>query len=358
MTRALETSRALERATVAVLLGGVSSEREVSLVSGREVLRALADDRDGRGPAHVLALEIDAHGRWLWEGHALEPAVALTAMGAPDALFNALHGGAGEDGTLQGFLDLMSVPCTGSGVRASAVSMDKVFGRAVARGAGLAVARGLCVSRADWPARARDVLCELAGSGADGWVVKPRGGGSSLGVSVARTGRELALALAAAHALEEEALVEERLVGIELTCGVLVDEELVPRALPPIEIRPKAGRFFDYEEKYSPVGAQEICPPENVRPQVVERVRAAALAAHAAFGCQGYSRSDFILPAGADEPVFLELNTLPGLTPRSLVPQSAAVIGVDYRSLCLRILSEALARPRGVSTRAPTEVHA
>jgi D-alanine-D-alanine ligase len=177
-----------------------------------------------------------------------------------------------------------------------------------------------------------------------GWVAKPRRGGSSVGTAIARTPDELEAAVARALAVEDEVLVEELVPGTELTVGVVTDPRGAVRALTPIEIRPHAGRFFDYDEKYRADGALELCPPSMLDAAACARLADVALRAHAMLGCEGYSRSDFIVPLDGGEPVFLELNTLPGLTPRSLLPKAAAAYGIDYRTLCLWIAASGLAR--------------
>ena len=330
-------------------MGGSSSEREVSLVSGRAVLAALArpeDPEDRRGPERTIAVELLPDGRWLAGPQALPPAEALTTLAGVDLFFSALHGGEGENGVLQGFLGCCGRAYAGSGVLASSVCMDKVFARDLVAARGLRVAPGLVVSRDQWsssPGSVRNALEHLSPSG---WVVKPRRGGSSVGCSLARSTADLADALARAHLWEGEALVEALVQGIEVTGAILQDPAGPTRALPPVEIRPRRGAFFDYDEKYSSDGALELCPSESLSSEVVERVREAALLAHRSLGCEGYSRSDFIVPFGESEPVFLETNTLPGLTPRSLLPKAAAAIGIDYRTLCLWICADGLARAR------------
>lgn len=338
---------ALAQARVAVLLGGRSSEREVSIVTGRQVLAALTTPEDGldqRGPARVLAVEAREDGRWELEGEPLSVGRALERLAEVDVVFCALHGGEGENGTIQGLLASAGLLTTGSDVRASAVAMDKVFTRHLVASQGVRVARGECLLREDWEQRGESCLARCARWDAPGWVAKPRCGGSSIGAAVVRDPAELRAAVEAAFAWEPEVLVEELIEGVEVTCGVLVDPTGVARALPPIEIRPHPGRFFDYEEKYSAGGAQELCPPVSLAPAVVERVRALGVLVHRFLRCAGYSRSDFLVPANEAEPVFLELNTLPGLTPRSLVPLAAAREGIDYRTLCLWIVADALRR--------------
>jgi D-alanine-D-alanine ligase len=359
-----EREREVALATVVVLAGGTSGEREVSLASGRVVAAALADRddaRDARGPARVLAVEIAADGRWLVEGARLEAAEALARL--PSALFFlALHGGDGEDGTLQGFLALARRAHTGSGVGASALCMDKHATRLVLSAAGLAVAPGVLVGARAW-AEARAELLERALSLGARWYVKPNAGGSSVGTRRVERQRDLAPAIEAVLAEGDAALVEAAVEGVEATCGVIGNHAAELFAPPPVEIVPHAGRFFDYEQKYSAAGAAEHCPARGLAPRTVERLRELALTAHRAARCDGYSRTDFIVPrAGGGaahdahgEPVALEINTLPGLTERSLLPQSMHAAGFSYRDMCLAILALALdARraqaPRGAET--------
>ncbi|MBI5431963.1 MAG: D-alanine--D-alanine ligase [Planctomycetes bacterium] len=343
VTRA--NSNALARVHVAVVFGGTSGERAVSLITGRDVAAALANGDDGLGPKRVSAVEIDAGGRWLVGGEALAPGEALRALAPLDVLFLGLHGGDGENGTLQGWLELQGIAYTGSGAQASALCMDKLALRGVVAQKGLRVAPGACVSAAEWRCEPTALRTRVAELGDSGWFVKPRSGGSSVATTALRTLDGLEAALAAVFAIGDDALVEARISGVEVSCGVLVGADDSSQVLPPVEIQPRAGAFFDYEEKYSANGAQEFCPPRSLSAEVCARVQALARAAHDAARCSGYSRTDFIVPAHGD-PVLLEVNTLPGLTPRSLLPQEASVVGIDYRSLCLGLAEEALARRR------------
>jgi D-alanine-D-alanine ligase len=336
---------ALEQADVVVLAGGVSGEREVSLLSGAEIARALSVD-DGRGPARARLVEIDERGRWKVEGQACGAPEGLARLGRVDVFLLALHGGAGEDGTLQGFLETAGARYTGSGVAASALCMDKLALRALARDSGLSVARGLCLSRADVLRDARGALRTAAAFGGGGWFVKPRSGGSSVATFRVEAGGDLAAAALEVARTGDDVLVEEVLLGVECSCGVLERPGREPLALPAVEIVPAAGRFFDYQQKYASDGAREVCPPVALDAQAHARVQADALSIFRVAGCRGYARVDFIVTA-AGEPVLLEVNTLPGFTARSLLPLEAAAVGVDYRSLCLWILAVALARPRG-----------
>ncbi len=358
MTRLAGLERAWQRqaqrlstSTVAVLLGGTSSEAEVSKRTGAAVLRAL-HTRPGASalplPARVVALEIESDGRWTLEGHSASAAATLQRLPRGTLVFLALHGGAGEDGRVQGLLELEGWTHTGSGVAASALCMDKAHTKAVLAAAGLRVARGRPVRADEWRASREALLRELASFAARGLVVKPNRGGSSVDTFVLDDARGLESAVARVLETGDDALVEERIRGHETTCGVLGNARAGARALPPVEIVPKPGRFFDYQEKYNASGATEHCPPQNLSAACCARLEELALAAHRAAGCDGYSRTDFFVPrdaAGAEEePVVLEINTLPGLTDRSLFPQAAAAAGLGYAEMCLELLALALER--------------
>jgi D-alanine-D-alanine ligase len=329
----------------AVLWGGESSEREVSQVSASGICSALATPTAASPQrlAQVRSVELDAAGRWHVDGRALAPTQALEALGNVDVFFLGLHGGRGENGTLQGLLASASRAYTGSGVAASAACMDKWLARAAASSVGVAVARAARVelgSGGDGRRAALD-LCAAADC-----VVKPRRGGSSVATRVVRALERAALHTAVDEALEtgDDALVEELIDGVEITVPVLQSQRR-RAALMPVEIRPAEGRFFDYQQKYSPEGARELCPPERLCGDEVRAAQSAALELHALLDCGSYSRIDFIVArhgAHAGRPVFLEVNTLPGFTPRSLLPQSAAWHAITYRELCVFLVLEAL----------------
>ncbi len=329
----------LESARVCVLLGGRSTERDVSLSSGRQILAALraGDGTDRRGPARVDEVEVLADGRWSVRGEPCTAATALDRLDDVDVFVLGLHGGEGENGTVQGLLSACDRAFTGSGVVGSAIGMDKLFTRDLLGLRGLTLAPAELLSRTSPAADHARALGRLATFATTGWAVKPRCGGSSVGVQLVRDAAELERAIAHAFEYEADVLVEALVDGVEVTAAVLETPDAGTQALPVIEIVPKAGRFFDYDEKYSDDGAEEFCPPRNVPEAVCAVVRSHALTAHHALRCSGYSRSDFIVPRNGGAPVFLELNTLPGMTPRSLVPLAAAAAGIDYRTLCLWI---------------------
>jgi D-alanine-D-alanine ligase len=333
------------RARAAVLLGGRSSERDVSLVSGNAMFQALqAPAGDPRGPAALLRVEILPDGRWEVEGQRYTPPAAVAALDDVDVYVLGLHGGEGEGGVLQGLLRAAGKAFTGAGHEASALCLDKTNARLVVGAHGLRTARALAVTPLGFAELKDAVLAELASWGT-GWVTKRRRGGSSLGTRVVRDPAQLAGGIEEGLANGDDVLVEEEVRGVEATVGILGNPEEGLRALTPVEIRPHAGRFFDYEEKYSAGGALEFCPPERLDAAACATLQERALRAYRALGCECYARVDFIVPPDG-EPVFLEANTLPGLTPRSLLPQAAAADGLDFRSLCLELVRLALQAKR------------
>ena len=299
---------------VAVLHGGASAEREVSLNSGQACAAALYD----RG-YDVRLIDV---GRDV-------PRLVKDLTPPPDVVFNALHGRFGEDGTVQGLLDLMGIPYTHSGRLASALAMDKAMARNVLAHAGLAVPEGWAMAREGL--LAEDPLPRP-------FVVKPVGEGSSVGVHIVREGDDVREILGDAWLQDDETILVERFVpGRELTVTVMGD-----RALGVTEIRPEQG-FYDYRNKYTG-GASEHLLPAPVPADVYEQVMADAALAHAALGCRGVSRADFRYDdtAGAPGDVYaLEVNTQPGMTELSLVPEQAENLGIDFGDLVDWIVQEA-----------------
>jgi D-alanine-D-alanine ligase len=336
---------------VVILAGGRSSEREVSLRSGIAVQEALQGMRGPNGLASLELVEIAADGRWEREGVACDPARCVSELPEDAVYFLALHGGEGEDGSVQGFLTCAGRTYTGSGVGPSALAMDKAAARAALAAAGLRVAPGRLVQGWTWAEHRDRELAELvqlaAGEELDGngWFVKPNRGGSSVNTHSVRDAAGLAAAIDDVIASGDSALVEARIPGTEATCGVL-GGSVDAQSLPPVEIVPRGDHFFDYEQKYDDDGAEELCPPRSLDASTCSALGEGALIAHRALGCDGYSRADFIVPAAGGSPVVLEVNTLPGLTARSLQPQAAAVIGLGFAGLCLRVLELALEADR------------
>jgi len=328
---------------ILVLHGGTSTERAVSLQSGAAVLEALQGaSQSGAWAGRAEAVLIDADGRWSFRDEVLSEDQALLAIPPGAVVFNALHGGRGEGGDIQSALENAGVRYTGSGPAASALCMDKASTRDALMLAGLECSPGHLVVSLPAEAEAMAVLmAQLNGMNTDGhgWFVKPNRGGSSAGVQRVTHSEELLSAVESIITSGEEALVEVAITGVELSAGVMGRSEAELIAFTPVEIQPRQAAWFDESEKYDDKnGAREPCPPESVPALVVEEVKLAALTAHKATGCYGYSRTDFIYSQSGCL-IVLEVNNLPGLTPRSLLPLEAAKDGVSFLDLCLAILS-------------------
>ena len=302
------------RTNVAVLMGGLSAEREVSLKSGEAVAGAL----EGEG-YRVSRIDV---GRDL-------PARLMELR--PEACFNALHGRHGEDGEVQGILEFLEIPYTHSGVLASALAMHKERAKAVMHAAGVPVANAVLVARSE--AAARHVMPPP-------YVVKPVDEGSSVGVIVVRAGaNDMGPAILSAGDAEQTVMVERFVAGRELTCGVIGDFvtdiiEIVPREDLP---------FYDFAAKYAAGGSKHVLPAA-LSPDVYQNIRRFTFAAHQALGCRGVSRADFRFddtPGGTGELVCLEVNTQPGMTATSLVPELAAHAGWTFGTLVRWIIEDA-----------------
>lgn len=357
-------SDAGKRIRVGVLAGGASAERDISLATGAQIAASLPADRyevvlldplalmsrnpalsaaqreqasallaDGGRPAALptrttlprgLEAQIESATR------ALVPASrALAADAEPlDVMLIALHGPWGEDGRIQGLLDTLGIPYTGSGVLASALAMDKVMAKTVLAAHGLDVPRGVSVTRAGDPA-ARAIPLPA--------FVKPVQQGSSVGSSIVEQADALEPAIAAALRFDDRALVEERVIGRELTVAVIGNDEL--EALPVIEIV-TSHAFFDYGAKYDAGESDEIVPA-RIPDEVASRAKDLAIRAHTALGCRGMSRTDLIWSAD-DRMVVLEVNTIPGMTANSLLPKAAREAGIAFGTLLDRLIRWAL----------------
>ena len=303
---------------IAVLMGGRSSERDVSLSSGRGVMKALAEE----GFEPISLDPGDNPGQQLFEAR-------------PDAVFNALHGRFGEDGTVQGLLELMRLPYTHSGVLTSALAMHKERTKDVYRAAGLPVVKSIVVDRRE---AAREHLMEPP------YVVKPVTEGSSVGIFFIRKGdnRPPAELGSDTWTLSNEMMVEEFVPGRELTVAVMGDTSFGRNgALGVTEITTEL-EFYDYEAKYAPGGSKHVLPaqiPANVAAEAMDL----AVRAHKALGCRGVSRTDFRYDDTGEKSrlILLETNTQPGLTPTSLVPEQAAMNGISYAKLCRWMVEDA-----------------
>lgn len=315
---------------VMVLMGGKSSERDVSLVSGTEVVRGL-DERK----YEILPIEISADGReWLAVdkskllalGHKIEKETTETRVSTvetsnslampkldlkPDVVFIALHGKYGEDGTIQGMLEFLGLPYTGCGVLASSIGMDKMMFRRVAESDGILM-----------PKLVEHAPC----------VVKPADQGSSVGVSIVKSEKDLLGAIDLAKKYGQNIVIEEYIKGVEVSCGVIGNKEVM--ALPIVEIRPKKD-FFDYEAKYTEGMSEEICPAE-IDEMVAKRIQDTSVKLFKTIKGRGYARFDYIIRDNT--PYLLEVNTLPGMTPNSLMPKEAKAMGMSYPQLLDRMI--------------------
>lgn len=297
---------------IAVLMGGISAEREVSLLSGALVADAL---REAGYKVDIIDVGTDLG------------AVIAALTPAPDAVFNALHGRFGEDGTIQGVLDYMGIPYTHSGVRASSLAMDKAAAKAAFAAAGLPIAPHRVIHVSEL---AEHDPLPLP------YVVKPTNEGSSVGVYIVRQGDNRRAEIARNWSFGNLVMAEEYVPGRELTVSVLED-----RALAVTEIL--ADEFYDYHAKYT-AGASRHQLPAQLAPSLTERIKQFSVAAHRALGCRGATRADFRYDDLRDRLVLLEVNSQPGMTPTSLLPEQAALCGIDFRSLCAWMVERAACR--------------
>jgi len=296
---------------IGILMGGPSTEREVSLKSGRAVYETLKNLR-----LDIVAIDIKTDAR--------KENMRLIRSHGLDCVFLALHGRFGEDGSIQKILDELDLPYTGSGKSASELAMDKIASRRIFKAGNLPVPeyrvyrksgykKGLMPKDMSWPL-----------------VVKPSSHGSSIGLSIVDNKKRFAKAVDLAFSFDQRIIIEAYIKGREVTVGILDD-----RALPVVEIIPKR-RFFDYEAKYH-AGMTDYVVPAEIAKGVSKKTQRAALSAHKLLGCSGCSRVDIILSEGGI-PFILEINSIPGFTPTSLLPKAARAAGIDFEQLCLRLI--------------------
>jgi D-alanine-D-alanine ligase len=347
---------------VGVLTGGASAERDISLATGAQIAASLDPNRFevvlldplafmARNP-EITAAQREQAQRLIKGGGRLEtdhqlprglekqiesasraliPATRVMTNAEPiDVVLIALHGTWGEDGRIQGLLDTIGIPYTGSGVLASALAMDKEVAKQVLAATGLDVPRGVVVRGTE----KKDL--DAARSIGFPAFVKPVGSGSSVGASIVKSEDELVPAISAALRHDERVLVEEQIRGRELTVPVIGNDDLT--ALPVIEILTKRA-FFDYSAKYDAGESEEICPAE-IPPEVAQRAQDLALRAHRALHCRGMSRLDLMW--SEDRMVALEVNTIPGMTANSLLPKAARAAGIGFGDLLARFIDWAL----------------
>lgn len=301
---------------VLLLKGGTSGEREISLASAEGVAAGLRAEG-------FTVLEVDTGE----DGY-----LHSIADADVDVVFICLHGRFGEDGTVQGLCELMGRPFVGPGVLASALAMDKSRAKVFYIASGLPTPNSVTLHRGE--AYSLEKIVAAVGEKS---VVKPATEGSALGVSIAHNPEELDGAIAAALAIDEVALVERFVEGVEVTVAVLGNDR--PETLPVIEIIPR-NEFYDFESKYADGGAQHICPA-RISEEQTEACQRIAVAAHRAIGCRGVSRSDLIIDA-TGTCWLLETNTIPGMTKTSLLPDAARTVGIGYPQLCRLLVEYAL----------------
>jgi len=307
--------RRLRKRKIGVLMGGWSSEREISLLSGQRVLNSLK----GQG---FQAVGIDVNRNFTDQ----------IKRAKIDLAFVILHGRPGEDGTIQGYLDLLGIPYTGSGVTASAICIDKVITKMLFERAGIPTPPYFVIEAG---ADVAVIVAEAEKQFGYPMIAKPRAEGSSVGIELLEGRRGAAERSERVRRGFGDILLEQFIPGMIATVGILVDE-----VLPILELVPKRQAFYDYEAKYTR-GETEFVLPARLDPKVADRVRELALKAHRLMGCSGFSRIDLIVKQGK-LPYFLEINTLPGLTDISDFPAEAEHAGISYDEMIFRILSDAL----------------
>lgn len=306
----------LEHLRIAVVCGGASAESQVSRNSADAVSEALR-----RSFQNVDVLELDSRLH------------AKLSNGSYDVVFPVLHGPPGEDGTFQGYLEILGLPYVGSGVRASANAMHKPTAKLIYAQRGLPIVPGLTANKST---SAERIVSELG----EDVVVKPCGQGSAIGVSFAKSIGAIREALGRAFSFGAEALIEQRISGKEITCGVF--EEQSATAFPVVEVTTPAGAWYDYEHRYTAGLSNHVIPP-RIPQSTAQRVQEVALAAHAALECRDLSRSDFVVTEAGDV-YLLETNTLPGMTSTSLYPDAAKSAGIEFPELVARFVRNAWRR--------------
>ncbi|OGN29695.1 MAG: hypothetical protein A3A33_04350 [Candidatus Yanofskybacteria bacterium RIFCSPLOWO2_01_FULL_49_25] len=330
-----------KKLTVAVLMGGRSSEHEVSLKTGGEILKHL-----DKGKYNGIPIVLDKDEELIWE---------KIKTPSPDLVFIALHGKWGEDGTIQGLLELAGIPYTGSGVLASALAMDKIRSMDLFQFHGFSVPEYISFTEHEFKDKLSDITRAIEQSLGLPCVVKPSDGGSSVGVSIVQEMKDLPVALATAFEFGETVVIQQFIRGEEATCGVLdlpaqAGTSVGPQALPPVHIVPlsqetaiisSSMNFFSYEAKYMPGGSDEIVP-SDFEPEVIAELEQIALKAHDILGCSGYSRTDMMIRESDGEIFVLETNTLPGLTEASLFPKESKAAGISFPQLLDIIIQNAL----------------
>lgn len=335
---------------VLVICGGPSNEREVSLKTGLQIAKALPKEK-----YQLTMAEISKEGRWMLRGGdskllknptktsgALVPSNDSRELRAIDVAFIGMHGKFGEDGKIQALLETIGIPYTGSGVLASALGMNKLKTLEIVGKYGIVTPKFMALYAFPREKEMLKLRAKIKKEIGYPCVVKPNESGSSIGISIVRKPEQLSDALRSAFKEDRMALIEQYIKGREVTCAVMGNTgqtEIV--ALPPVEIIPD-GEFFDYDAKYFSVKTQEICPARISKKQTKE-LQTLAQKVHAVIGCDGLSRSDFIL-TGKGKFYFLEINTIPGLTEASLAPKAASAHGMPFPKFLDNQIELALAK--------------
>ncbi len=341
----------MRKINVLVLMGGKSPEHEISLIGGREVVKNLDKKK-----YNILPAIISKDGNRLQlvssnELFELENPLILKGTNKNlitkaktelesvneireniDVVFIAMHGPFGEDGTVQGMLELRGYKYTGSGVLASALGMDKLMFRKVLSSVGIKIPNYVAIRKGDNLSTVKKLL------GKAPYFVKPNNQGSSVGNSLVNDFKSLKKAVGTAFRYSDTVLIDHFIKGLELTCAVLGNEK--PYALPIVEIHPLKGEFFDYESKYTESGSEEIVPA-RISASLTKSIQEIAIKVYKEIDCKGFGRVDFILENNKT-PYVLEINTIPGLTPMSLMPNAAKAWGIQYAQLLDKIIQSAM----------------
>jgi len=332
-----------KKLNVVILMGGPSAEHEISLATGSMIVSALDKNRYNLKP-----ITITKEGKWLLPraglkflgDGSLKKESAMVAMEngramdeiksrkMADVAFLALHGTYGEDGAIQGLLELLGIPYTGSGVLASALGMDKEMAKKILKREKILTPNYFIFTKNNHVSLKKVKFpC----------VVKPNNQGSSVGVSIVKGPGQFKKAIRKAFEYGARVMIEDFIEGREITAAVLGNRK--PRALPLIEIKPRVSDFFDYKAKYEEGGSEEICPA-SLPLAIAKKIQDLAVRIHLSLGCRGVTRTDFIL--NGSRPYALEINTLPGMTKTSLVPQAAAAAGISFSELLDKLIEYAL----------------
>ncbi|MFC1624979.1 D-alanine--D-alanine ligase [Patescibacteria group bacterium] len=335
-----------------VLMGGRSPEHEISLISGKEVLRNLNNEkfdvlsifvsRDGSSwriastqnilnSKNPLKLRKGNKELQVRNSRKISSIREINKANEDPIVFIAMHGPYGEDGTVQGLLELSSIKYTGSGVLASALGMNKIMFRKILEREKISIPKYKVVKKGQKELNLSKSLGKYP------YFVKPSNQGSSVGSSIVRNEKDLSKALTKAYKYGEYALVDKYIKGKEITCSILGNDK--PKALPLVEIIPRKGEFFDYDSKYLEDGADEIVPA-RISKTLTKKIQDISIKVHKILGCRGFSRVDFLIKDNK-YPVVLEINTIPGLTPMSLFPKAAKAAGISYPKLLEKIIKYA-----------------